>query len=373
MDPKAYWVGFNYIKGIGAVRLQGILKAFNNDLISAWNAPQRELLEAKINPRIAENILHMRGSINLEKIWEYIQRSNIQVLIWDDPEYPALLREIEQAPPVLYVKGELLPEDEIAAAVVGTRRISGYGRQVTEDITSSLVRNGVTIISGLARGTDAIAHKAALQAGGRTLAVLGSGVDRIYPPEHRNLADEIIQSGALISDYPPGTPPESSNFPPRNRIISGLALATIVIEAGETSGATITAAYAAEQGREVLALPGNITSPNSIGTNRLIQNGARPLLKLEDVLDAMNIHQVNTQRVARRILPEDETEIRILDILSNGVLSVDEISFLTGLPIEKISATLAVMELKGYVGNTGGMNYRAIREETDSYFAGKND
>lgn len=373
MDPKAYWVGFNYIKGIGAVRLQGILNAFDNDLQSAWNAPLADLLEAKINPRSAENILRMRASINLEKIWDHIQNSHIQVLIWDDPQYPALLREIDQAPPVLYVRGELLPEDEIAAAVVGTRRISAYGRQVAEDMTGSLVRNGVTIISGLARGTDAAAHKAALRAGGRTLAVLGSGVDKIYPPEHRGLADEIMQSGAVISDYPPGTPPESSNFPPRNRIISGLALATIVIEAGETSGATITAAFAAEQGREVLALPGNITSPNSIGTNRLIQNGARPLLKPEDILEAMNIHQVNTRRVARRILPEDETELQILEILTNGVLSVDEISFLTGLPIEKISATLAVMELKGFVGNTGGMNYHALREESDSYFAGKND
>ncbi len=373
MDPKAYWVGFNYVKGIGAVRLQALLTAFDDDLEQAWNAGLNEYIQAGLNTRTSESILRIRAQLNLEKIWAHILETDIQVITWNDVVYPRLLLQIEQPPPVLYVRGELLPEDELAAAVVGTRRVSAYGRQVTEELASVLARNQVTVVSGLARGTDAVAHKAALRAGGRTLAVLGSGVDRIYPPEHRALGEEICGSGALISDYPPGTPPESSNFPPRNRIISGLSLATIVIEAGETSGASITATFAAEQGREVLALPGNITSPNSIGTNRLIQNGARPLLKPEDALEALNIYQVNTRRLARQVLPTDETEAQIFQVMTAGVQAVDEISFLTGLPIEKVSATLAMMELKGFVRNAGGMNFHTVREDNSIYLTGKDD
>ena len=363
MDPKAYWVGFNYVKGIGAVRMQALCSAFDGDLRAAWEAPASQLVSSGIQGRAVENILRVRSQLDLEKVWEHITSSGIRVLIWEDEDYPRLLREISQPPPVLYYRGEILPEDELAVAVVGTRRVSAYGRQVAENLAGALARNQVSVVSGLARGTDAIAHQATLRAGGRTLAVLGSGVDRIYPPEHRKLAEEIVENGAVLSDYPPGTPPESSNFPPRNRIIAGLSLAIVVIEAGETSGALITASFAADQGREVLALPGNITSPNSVGTNRLIQSGARPLLKAEDVLEALNIQQVNVRRVARKILPADETEAQILAVLGASAMAIDEISFLAGLPIDKVSATLAMMELKGLVSNSGGMNFHAIHEE----------
>ncbi len=367
MDPKAYWVGFNYVKGIGAVRLRRLLEIFDGDLRAAWTAPYEKLVATRLHLRLVETILRVRAQIDLERVWENITAKGIRVLTWEDESYPSLLKEIDQPPPVLYLRGEFLPEDETAVAVVGTRRVSAYGKQVAEELATFLVRNQITVISGMARGTDAIAHQAALSAGGRTFAVLGSGVDTIYPPEHRKLAEEISQSGAVMSDYPPGTPPESSNFPPRNRIISGLSLATVVIEAGETSGALITANFAAEQGRDVLAVPGNIHSPNSKGVNRLIQNGARPLLTPQDVLEALNLDQINTQRSARRTLPADETEARLMAVMSEGAMSADEISFLSGLPIEKVSATLALMELKGLVRNLGGMNYRAIREEFDTY------
>lgn len=369
MDPKAYWVGFNYVKGIGAVRLQALLDAFDGDLQAAWNAPSEHLRSSGLSPRIIENIHKIRTEIDLERIWERTQSACIQVMTWRDESYPRLLREIYQPPPVLYIRGEILPEDEMAVAVVGTRRITAYGRQVTDELASALARHQITVVSGLARGTDAAAHQAALRAGGRTIAVLGSGVDRIYPPEHRRLAEEIAESGAVISDYPPGTAPESANFPPRNRIISGLSLATVVVEAGETSGALITATFAAEQGREVLAVPGLITAPSSKGTNRLINNGARPLLSPEDVLEAINIHQSNTQRIARRLLPADETEARLLGVMGEGSMVVDEISFLSGLPIDKVSATLAMMELKGLIRNAGGMNYIAVHEEKSDYLA----
>jgi DNA processing protein len=367
VDPKAYWVGFNYVKGIGAVRLQTLRAAFEGDLEAAWKASADRLISSGVQPRIVENILRVRAQLDLEKIWEHIQSSGIGVMTWEDKDYPRLLREISQPPPVLYYRGDILPEDELAVAVVGTRRVSAYGRQVTETLAGVLARNQITVVSGLARGTDAIAHQAVLRAGGRTLAILGSGVDRIYPPEHRKMAEEIVENGALISDYPLGTPPESSNFPPRNRIIAGLSLATVVIEAGEISGALITASFAADQGRDVLALPGNITSPNSVGTNRLIQSGARPLLKPEDVLEALNIEKVNVRRVARKILPADETETKILGVMGASSMAIDEISFLSGLPIDKVSATLALMELKGLVSNAGGMNFHAIREENDTY------
>ena len=230
-------------------------------------------------------------------------------------------------------------------------------------------QNGVTVVSGLARGVDGIAHQAALNAGGRTFAVLGSGVDRVYPPEHRNLAEAIIGSGAILSDYPPDTLPEASNFPPRNRIISGLSMATIVIEAAETSGALITADFAVEQGREVFAVPGNIFAPQSKGPNRLIQNGAHPLLKPHDILDVLDLTRVTEQSSARKTLPSDATEAQLLDALNYEPLHVDEIRAKTGLAVEKVSSTLVMMELKGMVRHVGGMNYVVARETQADYDA----
>jgi DNA processing protein len=279
------------------------------------------------------------------------------------------LRDIEQPPPVLYVRGEWLEEDNFAVAVVGTRRVTAYGRQITEELSAYLAAHGVTIISGLARGVDAIAHSAALQAGGRTAAVFGSGVDRIYPPENRALAGQIMSRGALISDYPPGTAPEGSNFPPRNRIISGLSIATIVVEAGETSGALITAEFAAEQGREVFAVPGSILAPQSKGTNRLIQNGALPLLSPDDVLQALDLSRVGEQKAARRILPADDVELQLMNTLGSEPLHVDEIRSQTGLPVEKVSAALVMMELKGMVRQVGGMQYVVLHEVQSGYSA----
>ena len=218
-----------------------------------------------------------------------------------------------------------MPADEFAVALVGTRKVSAYGQQITRDVSLYLAGNGLTIVSGLARGVDGLAHQHALQAGGRTIAVLGSGVDVIYPPEHRKLADAIVESGAIISDYPMGTQPEGINFPPRNRIISGLSLATIVIEAGERSGALITADFALEQGRDVFAVPGNVLSPASMGTNRLIQNGSFALVSPKDVLDVLDLNQVEAIKIARQVLPADDTEAKILQVLGYEPIHVDEI------------------------------------------------
>jgi DNA processing protein len=305
--------------------------------------------------------------VDLEKYMAQVAAQGISILTWEDDLYPVRLKEIDQPPPVLYVRGALTTEDSWAVAVVGTRRVSAYGRQVTEELASFLAANGVTVVSGLARGVDAIAHQSALKAGGRTIAVMGCGVDRIYPPEHTQLAEKMIGSGALLSDYAPGTPPEASNFPPRNRIISGLSMATVVVEAGETSGALITAQFAVDQGREVFAVPGNILAPQSKGTNQLIAQGARPMLSGRDLLDVLNLTRVTEQRIVRKALPADEIEARLMNVLSHEPLHMDEIRNQTGLPIERVSATLVMMELKGLVRQVGGMNYVAVREEQAEY------
>jgi DNA processing protein len=366
MDDKGYWIGFTLVKGVGAVRFQRLLERFG-DAESAWKAAPAELAGAGLSLKMIERVVAVREKADLAHIWDQIQSKGIEVLTWLDEAYPQRLKEIEQPPPVLYVRGALLPEDTWAVAIVGTRRVTPYGRQVTEQIASFLAANGVTVVSGLARGVDAIAHSAALKAGGRTLAVLGSGVDRIYPPENRALAEQIFELGAVLSDYAPGTPPESSNFPPRNRIISGLSMAVVVIEAGETSGALITAEFAAEQGREIFAVPGNILAPQSKGTNKLIQQGALPLLSASDIMQALNLTRVGQHKAARKALPADEVEAKLLTAMGEEPLHVDEIRNQTGLPVEKVSATLVMMELKGMVRQVGNMHYVAVREVQSDY------
>jgi DNA processing protein len=365
-DPRQYWVAFSLVKGIGAVRFQALLDYFGDPQI-AWGAPSKALREAGLSEKVIENLVQLRSSLDLNKVMHDLETKGISILLSSDVEYPKRLKEIDQPPPVLYKCGELLPEDEWAVAVVGTRRVTAYGRQVAEDVAGSLASQGITVISGLARGVDSISHQAALNAGGRTISVLGSGLDRIYPPENRQLAEKIIANGALLSDYPPGTPPEASNFPPRNRLISGLSLAVVIIEAGNTSGALITASFAADQGRDVFAVPGNITAPGSKGTNRLILDGAQPLLNPEQLLESLELTMVAEHRTARVALPGDPTEAQLFETLSREPLHIDEIQTRTEIPIEKVTATLALMELKGMVRQVGGMNYVILREAKEAY------
>jgi DNA processing protein len=368
VDPRMYWVGFNMVKGIGAVRFKALLDSFGT-AEAAWNASPETLQEVGLSRKIIESFQRVRNGVSLEQIWERIQSLGVKVLTWDDEGYPRHLKDIDQPPPVLYVRGSLLPEDEWAVAIVGTRRVTSYGRQVAEEVATAMAHNGVTIVSGLARGVDSIAHQAAVNAGGRTLAVLGNGIDLVYPPENRRLASQILEHGALVSDYALGTPPDGINFPPRNRIISGLSLAVIIVEAGETSGALITASFAAEQGRDVFAVPGNINAPQSQGTNRLIRDGAQPLINPQDVLEALNLTMVTEHRAVRVALPSDPIESRLYKLLSQEPMHVDEIRAQTDMPIETVSATLAMMELKGMVRQVGGMNYIAVRESPETYDA----
>jgi len=365
-DQKRYLVGFNLVKGIGAVTLQKLLRFFGNAQ-SAWMASADALMQSGLSTTVIERLLETRSSGVLDRIWERIEKEHITLLTVEDDGYPKYLREIPKPPPVLYVKGTLKKEDDWAVAVVGTRRVTAYGKQVALQVSGTLAHSGITIVSGLARGVDAAAHSAALDAGGRTIAVLGCGVDLVYPPEHRILAERIQENGALISDYPPGTPPEAKNFPPRNRIISGIARAVLVIEAGRKSGALITARFAAEQGRDVFAVPGNIFAPQSRGTNALIQQGARPLLQPKDVLDVLDMTMIAEQQIACTVLPGNAAEAQLYDLLNHEPMHIDEIMVKTDLSIDEVSSALAMMELKGMVRQVGGMRYVVLRDEEASY------
>jgi DNA processing protein len=231
MDSLRYYIGFNLVQGIGPVRLQALIHAFG-DVERAWHAPADALRATGLDRRSLENMLATRARVDLDDEVQRIAAAGVRVLTWESPDYPQLLHEIPAPPPVLYVRGRVESEDAWAVAVVGTRRASTYGKEVTRRLVRELVHSGITIVSGLARGIDGTAHHTALDAGGRTLAVLGCGVDHIYPPEHRELARRIVKNGALISEYPMGTAPEARNFPPRNRIISGLSMGVLITEAG---------------------------------------------------------------------------------------------------------------------------------------------
>ncbi|MFM8322449.1 MAG: DNA-processing protein DprA [Chloroflexota bacterium] len=374
MDEQAKypWVALSLVKGIGAARMRLLLDRFGSPA-AAWQAAPPELEAAGLSARLVEALVSARRSGAAERTWEMIRRLQIQVLTWDDPAYPRRLAEVDNSPPVLYVRGRLDDADSLAVGIVGTRRVTAYGRQVTAELTEALVRSGLTIVSGLARGVDGIAHETAVKSGGRTLAVLGSGVDQIYPPEHRRLAAQMLGEagdgahGAIISDYPPGATPEAANFPPRNRIISGLSQAVVVVEAGEKSGALITAAFAVEQGRQVFAVPGSVYAPQSRGANRLIQQGARLLLNAQDLLEALNLYQAGQQRSARAALPADATEAQLYGLLSHEPLHVDEIRYRAGLPIDQVTAALTLMELKGLVRQVGSMHYIAVSEGQADY------
>ncbi len=366
MDTLRYWLGFNLVRGIGPVRLRMLLDLFG-DIQSAWEASEQVLREIKLDRRSLENFLKVRHQVDLDEVLRQVERAGAQVLTWDSADYPNLLRQIADAPPVLFVRGTLTPADEWSVALVGTRKATVYGREVAHRLATDLVQNRVTLVSGLARGIDSIAHKAALDAGGRTLAVLGSGVDFIYPAEHRKLAEAIIENGALISDYPLGTRPEAANFPARNRIISGLSLGVVVVEADVKSGALITADFALDHGREVFAVPGSILSPASAGCNRLLRDGASIVTEVGDILETLHLDQVSEKQLAREVLPSNATEAAILERLTAEPRHLDELSREIELPVEMISSTLVMMELKGMTRQVAPLQYVVAREPDEEY------
>ncbi|HEU5369716.1 MAG TPA: DNA-processing protein DprA, partial [Ktedonobacterales bacterium] len=308
-EELACWVAFTRVRGIGPMRF-GKLLSFFGTAAAAWRAGRGELLAAGLDARATEALLHQRAKGPApEAELAALARHGIRALTQADPDYPELLREIYLPPIVLYVRGALSPEDAWAVAIVGTRKATSYGYQVTEQLARGLASNKVTVISGLARGVDTAAHKAALAvSGGRTIAVLGCGLDMIYPPENAKLAARLCEQGALLSEFPLGTQPEPTNFPIRNRVISGLALGVVVVEAPRQSGALITTRFALEQNRQVFAVPGHIYSKASEGTNALIRDGAKLVMGVEDILEELKLQQAPQQQEMRALLPASDVE-----------------------------------------------------------------
>lgn len=366
MDNLRYWLGFNVVRGIGPVRLRAMLQVFG-DVATAWNATDSDLRGVGLDQRSLYNLLQARRQIDLEQLERKVESTGAKVLTWDDAVYPNLLKQIADPPPVLFIKGDLTVADEWALALVGTRKPTPYGREVARFLSSELAQNGVTVVSGLARGIDGIAHQAALDAGARTIAVLGSGLDQVYPHEHRNLADRIASQGAVISDYPLGTRPEATNFPPRNRIISGLSLGVVVVEAALTSGALITADFAADHGREVFAVPGSILGQSSAGCNRLLRDGAHVVTEVRDILETLRLDHLAAKQAAREVLPSNPTEAKVLGQLSPEPCFVDDVARSVNLPVEVVSSTLVMMELKGMVRQVGMLQYVKVREPDEPY------
>jgi len=361
-----YWVAFSKMPGIGRVKISQLVEHFTT-LENAWTASAGELKRAGLDSKTVENIVNLRTRIAPDEEMDSLKKYKIKALTCDSAAYPSRLKEIYDYPPVLYIRGDLLGEDECYLAVVGTRRATVYGRQVTEEIVSDLARNGITIVSGLARGIDSIAHRAALDAGARTIATFACGLDIVYPAENARLAREIMEHGALISEYPLGTKPKADNFPRRNRIMSGLSLGVLVIEAGDSSGALITANQALEQNREVFAVPGSILSPASKGTNHLIQEGAKLVRNYIDVLEELNLSIMAQQLEMKELSPVDETETLLLKQLSREPTHIDDICRHSGLTAALVGSALTMMELKGMVKQVGGMNYVLAREKKEEY------
>ena len=355
VPEAAYWLAFHQVPFIGPARQRRLLDRFGG-LSAAWAAPEAELRSC-LEERALSALLQTRRELDLPAMMERLEQDGLRVTTPVEETYPSLLREIGAPPPVLYYRGELLETDRVAVAIVGTRRVTSYGREMTIRIAGDLARAGVTIVSGLARGVDGEAHKAALDAGGRTIAVLGSGVNRIYPPEHRNLARRIAEQGAVVSDYLPDTPPDGVNFPPRNRIISGLSLGVVVVEAPDRSGALITVEFAADQGRDIFAVPGPATAANSSGCNRLLREGARLVRSADDILEDLAISRRHEAVAIQQALPLGEDDRRLLAVLSSVPQHIDDLAMLADATVAETSARLMTLELQGLARNAGAQHY----------------
>lgn len=357
-----HYLLFSLVPEIGSRRLMRLVQAFGT-AVEAWQASESALQSAGLERRPLEQLLHARKQLNAEVEWEKVQRAGARVITLRDDEYPPSLRSLGDAPPVLYIKGTLLPDDQRAIGIVGTRKATPYGRDIAAQFSKVLASHRVAVISGLAHGIDAAAHRGALEGHGRTIAVLGNGIDTVYPPDHRELAKAITGQGALITEFPIGAKPEARHFPRRNRLISGLALGILVVEAPLQSGALITADFAIEQGREVFAVPGSIHSHASSGTNRLIQEGAKLVTSVEDILEELNIahEKRQTHQVAREVSPDSPLEAEILKHLSADPLHIDDLVRLAGLPVSTVNSMLTILELKGAVRAVGSHSYsRAV-------------
>lgn len=364
LEDLAYWIAFSRVVGVGPVRFKLLLDFFEEDVAAAWHSSHNDLAEAGLDEKTIDKFFKQRATITPMQELEKLDKLRIHVITWRDAAYPPLLRKTEYPPPVLYMCGTLTEDDRrFALAIVGTRRMSTYGRQVTERFAGDLAKGGITVVSGLALGIDTVAHTTALDMGGRTIAVIASGLDIIYPQANYQLARRIVDSGqgALLTAFPLGVKPDKGNFPARNHIISALSLGVLVTEAPTQSGALITASSALDQGREVFAVPGGIFSPTAGGVNKLIQDGAHPVTSVNDIIEQLNLYMVPEQAEAKAILPDNAEEQTLLAHLGHEPCHIDELTRQSGLIAPIVSSTLTMMELKGMVKSVGGMQYVLAR------------
>ncbi len=356
MKNDSYLLALHSIDGLGPIRLKTILDYFKDPKL-AWEGNGGEMIKIGIPKNTVELFLETKKKLEPESYAESIQKSGIKWKTLFDENYPTLLKQIYDPPIVFYYKGEILASDEKAIGIVGSRKMTGYGRIVTEDFTKQLVAAGLTIVSGLARGVDSAAHKQALESGGRTIAVLGGGLNKIFPSENASLAQKIADgAGAVISEFPPDYPALPGNFPSRNRIIAGLSKAILVTEADQNSGSLITARLAVEAGREVFAVPGPVTSSLSRGPIHLIKMGARAVFEPKEILEEMGI-STKTDGSGNSSEDLSDDEKKVLKVLENETKHLDEIGRTLHYPSSKISALLLKMEIKGMVLSLGSGNY----------------
>ena len=394
-DSLGYWVALSRVPRLGSARFRLLESHFDGDMSAAWAAPLRELKAAGVGRQVAQAIVDARETASPDQELSRLFQSGVTAIHWRDPDYPQRLRETDDAPPVLYIRGTLPSPDLPAVAVVGTRHPTDYGYRVTADLCSSLASHGVAVISGLALGIDSRAHKATLDAGGVTAAVLGNGLDTVYPRENTRLSERIVaEGGALISEFPLGVRPEASNFPRRNRIISGMTLGTLVTEAGETSGTRWTVYHALEQNREIFCVPGSVYSQSSKLTNRLIREGAKLVCSVNDILVEIGLETSERQipldlaadtnpagspgqkrdNVGRQTAPAryhdpiecnstapetpDSDEAALLQHIASDPVHIDDLVALSRQPIAQVSGLLTMLELKGLVRQVGTMHYQ---------------
>jgi len=357
MNELGYWVALSRVSGIGYGRLR-LLKAHFHSLERAWAAPQQELCEAGLDRQLAEQLCRSRETLSPESELARLAQCGVEAYTLDDPRYPPLLAQAPDAPPVLFVRGALPTADRMLLAVVGTRRPTAYGRQATTELVEGLVSADVVTVSGLARGIDTMVHRETLDRDGTTVAVLAAGLDEVYPPENLSLARRVLSTGALVSEHPPGTKLRRESFLRRNRIMSGLSRGTIVVEAGERSGALVTARNALDQDRDVFALPGSAFSPESLGTNRLIQRGeAKLVISAADILSDYSLGGATLRSAAQPSLQADAFQVRLMAEMGASPVHCDDLARRLGASSQDVSAALTLLELQGVVRDVGGMQF----------------
>ena len=357
-----YLNALNKIDGVGAQKLKLLVDYFENGK-NIWQSNLSDIIKAGIPEKLAQTIIQKRAKINPDQEWDKLMKEEVQIISLNNSDYPTQLKEIPTAPYLLYLKGDVKVLNSPMLAMVGSRKFTTYGRQIADSIARDLANAGIVVVSGMALGIDTFSHQGALSVNGKTVAVLGSGLDNLHigPRQNFQLSRRIIANGALISDYPIGTPANTFTFPARNRLMAGLTLGTIVIEAETKSGTLITANLAVEFNREVFAVPGSIFSPASLGANQLIKNGAKMITGVQDILEELNLEKISREKEVKKAIPDSKEEEIILKILfTDETLHIDRIIKLSKLGTGIVSSTLAILEMKGIIKNIGSQNYTIL-------------